>query len=277
MGTLIGYIPSSKPLNSTVQRLLLHKKNSLPKNGLLSFGIVASSNKMSTNTASKDSTLRVVYIDGVDGGALVFRCEPNDPNYRQGCWAEKIFFDHVRNQAGWVKAINVESDMLHWFANNEARLNPKSYNIRLFVIYCGERPDNENIIKLGNYICQNINATPNNNTTISVIPEQFFWLPEIPKPVWSDIIGSDAALKALVAKKGMPASGYYEQHKAVIHTYFHPQSFTLDLARALYAPLEQVHAKYRSQLEAVALQDDGEDELNIEEDIDMEEEADYCF
>jgi len=71
----------------------------------------------------------------------------------------------------------------------------------------------------------------------------YFWLPD--GAVWSDIIGYDAALTALIRDAGPPCDGYYDLHWATIHSYFQPVTFSLDLARTLRAPNEQIHPSER--------------------------------
>jgi hypothetical protein len=46
----------------------------------------------------------------------------------------------------------------------------------------------------------------------------------------------------LIKEQGHPYPGFYELHKTAIHAYyFHPNSFSIDLARTLHAPVEQIH------------------------------------
>lgn len=240
----------SRPSGATVQRILSQGKASasLPKEGLMeSFGIKPAST--GAREADKDSKLKCVIIQGENGtGFIVLRCEPNNSAYRNGSWAEKSFFDAVRNKEDFVDLCNIDNDMLQWFNNDQAQKNPKGYAIRLFNIPCAECPSEESAIKLGEFICQNINAMPSNNTTITVDPTNYFWIPTSAHPVWSDVIGSDAALKDLVAKKGTPVHGYYDHNAEAIHSYFRPHTFTLDLARVLYAPPEQVHPDIRARM-----------------------------
>ena len=267
-------IRPSRPSGATVQRILNQGKTTLPKEGLEAFGIKAAAT--GNREYDKNSKLKCVMIKGEAGaGTLVFRCEPNNLNYRNGSWAEKAFFDAVRNNLDWVSLINVDSDMLHWYHNDEEQKNPKNYNIRLFVIPCAEFPSEESVYQLAEYICQNVNAMPSNTTTISVNPGDFFWIPNDQNPVWSDVIGSDAALKGLVEKKGMPKAGYYEQNKEAIHTYFRPQTFTIDLARVLHAPIDQVHPQLRAQMnQDISQQSMPSDEIKIEPEDDDDNDPD---
>ena len=57
-----------------------------------------------------------------------------------------------------------------------------------------------NIMHLGQHICDQINATPGNNTTITIQEETFFWIPH-GMAVWLDIIGYNVALRALIREE----------------------------------------------------------------------------
>jgi hypothetical protein len=219
---------------------------SVMKDGLAAFGIKAAS-APKAKYFDNDSTLKCCMIKGHDGSAIVFRVEPNDPKIKSGAWGEKCFFEAVRENQEWLASINVDSTALKWFHENEPKKNPKNFPIRLFVIYTEENTTpKENIVKLGQYICQHLNAAPGNNTTTILHEHNFFWLPD--GAVWSDIIGCDAALTKLIKDRGHPSPGYFDMHRATIHTYFHPQTLSIDLARNLYAPIEEVHPSLRENL-----------------------------
>lgn len=93
------------------------------------------------------------------------------------------------------------------------------------------------------------------------------------------MIGSDAALKDLVAKKGTPTSGYYERNREAIHCHFRPSTFTLDLARVLHAPTEQVHPNIRLIMNQHSTNQDGSNQdeaISFEqEDYDLENLSDH--
>ena len=266
-GPLPHQLRASGPSTDTVQRFLKQQsKASLPEGGLQAFGI-----KKSTTSGGhgndKDSKLKCVIIRGENDSAyLVFRCEPNNPNYRNGSWSEKAFFDAVRNGHDWVKMIDVDTEMLHWFHNDVAMKNLKDCNIRLFVIHCAEMPDPKNVMELSQFICERVNAMPNNTTALSIDSDNFFWLPLEEDPVWADVVGSDAALKTLVEKKGMPKAGFCNFHKDVIHTCFRPHTFTMDLARVLHAPIEQVHPNLRVEVKVEEDQKPPAEEQDEEDD-----------
>ena len=78
-----------------------------------------------------------------------------------------------------------------------------------------------------------------NDTNLLVDDNDFFWL--VQPDVWSDIIGYDAAFNNIKKGKGNPYSGFYEANEAFILTFFHPNSFDLNLARSLFAPNSSLH------------------------------------
>jgi hypothetical protein len=45
----------------------------------------------------------------------------------------------------------------------------------------------------------------------------------------------------LIKEHGHPYPGFYGLHKMTIHANFHPNSFSIELARTLHAPVEQSH------------------------------------
>lgn len=236
----------------------------VPEGGLAAFGIQAAT----PSQPSRDSWLKACLVKGPGSCGIIFRVEPKDSSTNGGSWGEKCFFDALRQKQDWVLRLNVHSKCLSWYHGDVEQKNSKGYAIRLFVIYATEMPSKDSVIKLGSFICCQINAMPDNNTTTTVADEmEFFWIPR--GAVWADVIGTAAAFKTLVDTHGVPFQGYYEKHKDVIHSYFRPGTLTHDLATKLRAPIEQVAAEFR--VATAQTQPDVED---IEEDslFDTEEE-----
>ena len=189
-------------------------------------------------TASRDSYLRCCQIQG---SAVVFRCDPSDLTNPYGSWSEKVFFEALRNKETWIDQLNISSTALKWVHQEVPQKNPKNYDIRLFVVYL--KPGHaimpkEKLVQLGQIICDCINATPENNTTISIEEASYEW---IQKAVWSDIVGVDEAFKLMKSDLGNPSQGFFEKNESSIYRYFHANTFSFDLARALYAPSHQLH------------------------------------
>ena len=61
--------------------------------------------------------------------------------------------------------------------------NGKGYSIRLFCISVDDFPDEEQLKELMRYIATQVNAAPDNSTTLFVEEEQLRWIPEV--TVWS--------------------------------------------------------------------------------------------
>lgn len=79
---------------------------------------------------------------------------------------------------------------------------------------------------------------------------------------------TDKALERLCNQTGPISTGYYEKHREIIHAYFHKRSLSLELARVLKAPIEQVHPDEREDLKTSheECKEDGEEEDEDEND-----------
>ena len=138
-------------------------------------------------------------------------------------------------------------------------------------------PTEESVAQLGEFVCQNVNAAPDNNTTLSLQRGDCFWIPNQSNPVWSDVIGSDAALKDLVSKKGAPMLGFCELNAEAVHSHFRQNTFTVELARVLHAPHEQIHPQLRAAVLAQELslkEDQGLPDVELEDAGDLEDSDD---
>ena len=206
---------------------------------------------------NRDSMLKCCVIEGPYQNAIVFHVQPIDPKYGNGSWTEKCFADAIRLNMPWVASLAFDrTNQYFWFHENHPQKNPKDYLIRMFVILAeSDVIPKENIVQLANYVCSNLNATPNNKTKTSFDENSLFWLGH--GAVWSDIMGYDAALTRLLKETGTPAPGYYEEHRSLIHSYFHCGTFDLVLAQTLHAPVAEIHPALRNQVHE---SDDNSDE-----------------
>jgi hypothetical protein len=208
---------------------------------LLEFGIKPIKSVLATAHkvgSPRDSELKCCVIKGPGTSAIVFRAQTLDPNYLNGSWAEKTFAEAVFSCTPmWAMALDFKQKQLKWFHDNLPKTNPKGYFICMFLIRSEQEIiPKEQIVSVGNHICKNINRDENTTTTITLDEQSFFWLEG--KPVWSDVIGYDAALKDLFLKTGHTSGfpDYYVRFKNTIHSYFHAGTFSVELAQALGAP-----------------------------------------
>ena len=212
-----------------------------------------------STTFDKDSTLRVTVIKSPSKSALVFRVQPNMSN-SNGAWAEKVFSDNVKSESNWVRALGIDSTFRFWFHHNVAQKNSRGYLLRLFTIFVEAVPTKEAIIKLGEHICQRINAHPHNDTTISLKKDSYFWLEGA---VWADVIGSDQAYRALLMETTQtPGPGYFETYQNIIYSYFHPKTLSPVLARMLYAPTDELHPSVSTKDESSSGPEETTDQLD---------------
>ena len=202
----------------------------------------------------KDSILKAVILKDLDNtGTLLFFCLPRDPEVSS--WSEKTFFDCLRKGAAWVRQLNFASKCLFLFKDNEPVVNAKGHTLRMFQIKVSEVPPEESVIKLGRFIAKNIDEEPGNKTKLGVEPDNFFWLKDA---VWSDVIGIEASMDMIIEQAGPTCDGYYEKNKDLIHTHFSKHTLGMNLARALHAPMDQVHPDLREDKKPKADCKDGE-------------------
>lgn len=258
------YVISAAPSQSVLSSIKKTRPESLTsttKNDFLaSFGIkpAASLNTSNTQaTKNKNSMLKCCLLSAGLDSAILFRLQPIDPSCNN--WSEKCLFDALRRHDDWITTLAFDESCLFWFENNLPQRNCKQYVTRMFVIRTEQNPSDDQLLSLGHHVCTKINQLPNNTTTTITDENSYFWIPR-ETAVWADVIGIDEALAQLTRKLGHPHPGYFELHKTTIDTYFHTGSYSVPLARALHAPVEEIHPSVRMALETSMNIDQEEDD-----------------
>ena len=166
------------------------------------------------------------------------------------CLPEMLFSDALIGKHDWIKDLMFLPRTMSWYHRNQPQLNDRLVCHRLFIIPCkGAIPTKKNLIKLGDWICLQLNRVAG-NTTITVVDEfSYFWLNN--KAVWADVLGYKAALSFLLAITGQPKLqlDFFEQHRDVIHSFFHQGTLTKDLAALLHAPYSEINPILREPQE----------------------------
>jgi hypothetical protein len=224
---------------------------------------------------NRDKTCKIkcCVIEGVVDTAIVVRVTPSDPTSNSGCWAEKKLGDCIASHEPWTVELNFADTPLIWWHNNVRQDNNREFPIRMFVMYVKALPATEDIVELAREICRNLNASLTAMNAISVDEQNLFWLPR--GAVWSDILGCDEALRALIrdCNSGYPRPGFYDNHTRVIHTYFRAGTFSRELAQILHAPTAEIHPSVLQQVPEGAYfrgggddgDDDGDDDAIVED------------
>jgi hypothetical protein len=218
-----------------------------PVKGLDSFGITGSPSggafaaKKVLN--QNEGFLKCCVIQAPNKWSMVFRLEDRNVNYDKGFYGERFLKD-ARNKE-WFRALMFKDTFPYWYHENVPVLNHRGFNIRMFIIQAeGKVPANSALINVGHEICSHLNAVEGNPTTTRVNEADYFWLNDT--AVWADVLGNEAAANALKEETGPKCPGYYNVHKTTIHTYFHPGSFSLEMAKDWDAPISQVHPSLRN-------------------------------
>lgn len=219
--------------------------DSYSKNGstkkLSSFGIKLGDSATGAR-ARRDSYLRAA-ITEPPNTELVFKFDPQDPNFKAGSWSEKILCESIKRRDAWTIDLGFNSTFYPCYYKNEEQKNSKGYTQRMFGIPTQDVPSMENLLAAMEYICEMVNRSPGNNTLASVNKNNIFWMDG--KVTWSDIIGRQNACTRLQAQTGPIGDGYYEQNETLIHSHFPSETLTMEECQLFGAPLEQLHPGLR--------------------------------
>lgn len=178
---------------------------------LISFGIKPAPRKTKNPSCIYgigDSKLKFCVIQGSVESAMVFCFEPLHPNNIKGPWAEKLLVDAVKANEKFVTDLRIEDDILYWFHNNEAQMSPINYGVRLFFVRTLQLPKDQSVVAFGKHLCKKLADLPRNWAKAFFDENDYFWLQQ--PVVWSDVIGTNAALRTLLSiNKGLAYSGTY--------------------------------------------------------------------
>ena len=231
--------------------------------------------------AVRDNTayLKAVWIPKTEGGGhIVIRLHPTDPENKRSTWPEKIMMDGIFNREAWLSRIPFVRLTYAWYDNNIEQKNARDYAYRLFLIPSRGTLTAAQIVAILRRLARGINEQPTNNIPVMVNPDDAFWLQDI-VPVWSDVIGSNAAFQRLTSMTGLRTdTNFYQEHENVIHEHFRRGTFTLDMARALNAPLEQVHPGARATAAGIPPEAENQEYVDLaldEDDEDSDEDMEY--
>lgn len=218
---------------------------------LTAFGIVpAAPTNVNDNGDNKTCLLKCAVIRDGDCPAIYFYFQPANgrPEDSPGAWPEKVFVDKLRNRDPSVMQLNFDPHVKKLFLNNEPVKNSKNYTYRLVRIRLAAPVPNGNAKRLGQHICTLLNASPENDVTVIIVDDSFF-LHEAGS-THSDVLGLEEGARDLLRSTTgqQPGPGFYEAHRGAIHSYFRAGQFSLELARALHAPLDEVHPNQRAAL-----------------------------
>ena len=128
--------------------------------------------------------------------------------------------------------------------------NSKGYPIKLFVVYVRDAtvPDVDDFRKLLTMICDNLNAR--NKEFKTSVGADMFLCPEkdlAGETVWSDILGQEQSLRELRKQAGSAFPGWFDANVAAVHSFFGPRNLSLESAKELYAPIDEMSEEARVQ------------------------------
>lgn len=201
--------------------------------GLKEFGIKQS---MSPSKVSRrEGNLQFAFIKGPTP-CLLLKFSPN------GFWGEKKLFDALRERQPWLMSLEPHPQIFNYHVNNVAVRNARGYSIRVFAFFVGEIPAQEAFVRMGEYICTEVNDMEGNNTTASVDPDNLFFVDgDDGATVWSDVLGMKQAYEQMLQLAGEDVSEqFYARHTPLVHSFFRSGTLHPELAQTINAPNYEV-------------------------------------
>lgn len=185
--------------------------------------------------------LRIAQIVDVNEVVLFLLVQPKNPYHSN--WAEAVLHNMVREQKElFIRKLNMLGrNVLKYIIGNDKQLNSKAYPFRLFAIPCKDAVTNPNMRRLLQSVANNMNQHNKiSEQNIIQVPDDFIFNQE---PVWSDLIGYEAAYIHLTATTGVPTSAEYcTRNQEILRTHFRQGDLPMRFARKMMAPPDEMQA-----------------------------------
>ena len=127
-----------------------------------------------------------------------------------------------------------------WHDNNVVQKNNKGYPIRLFPILLQQEPTEEAALTIARQVAAVLTELTQNSPRTVVNESNFIFKKKV---VWSDLVGNDKALALIQQLHGFPTDNpsFWKDHGKSMCAYFHPRTYSRELAAILHAPTEMIH------------------------------------
>jgi hypothetical protein len=148
-------------------------------------------------------------------------------------------------------------------------MNAGGYAVRLFYAYYQCLPSKEDQVGMMEVVCEQITECMTDprdqGMTLELDHKNMTWL-SVDRVVWDDIIGEEAAKRALVKLVGPPMHPrYFNHYCSTVEYYFRPGSMTESVVRWLKVPPESMRSlmgAHQLRAEAELLDSDGEQDTS---------------
>lgn len=161
------------------------------------------------------------------------------------------FSDALYGKYPWVTALGFSKIARSWLVDNVPQKNNSGYPVRLFTLFLDDasKATKENLLKLGNAICEQLNAMITYYPTkMKVDPTTFFW--ENAGDTWEEVIGTEDAWKEFNYQFHPGAPDFFEKHEEEIFMFFKHGNLTPMIGHYLGAPAYEILAEEEDELEA---------------------------
>ena len=232
-------------------------KKKIASGGLTAFGITASASPVAVSRRTGVMQFAVI---GGPNPVIFVKFSPN------GFWGEKKMFDALRERQEWLMVLEPCQQVFNYHQNNAPIRNSRGYSVRLFAFFCGTVPENQNLVEMGKYLCENVNNMEGNNTVAVIQRDNLYFANN--DVTWSELCGTQTAYEQLILQASEEASpGFYDRHQALVHRFFREGTFLPEFARVIDAPNHEILPSRRSEinpLQAEASQVPDNDSHNID-------------
>ena len=154
-------------------------------------------------------------------------------------WGEKVMNDALWRSAHWIRELHIQKPAIPWYHEGEPQVNQKGYPIKQFLIPLDATPPIQDIIDLGNEICQFVNGEPGNNTRLFVDPQNFLVFPH--KVTWQWVTDIATCNKRIIDACGNPdGPAWWDRNHRHVTCCYEQGTMSLSLARMFFAPNNMV-------------------------------------
>jgi len=219
-------------------------KKKIAAGGLTAFGITASA---SPAAVSRRTGVVQFAVIGGPNPVIFVKFSPN------GFWGEKKMFDALRERQEWLMVLEPCQQVFNYHQNNVPIRNSRGYSVRLFAFFCGTVPENQNLIEMGKYLCENVNNMEGNNTVAVIQRDNLYFANN--DVTWSEICGTQTAYEQLLLQASEEASpGFYDRHQALVHHFFRQGTFLPEFARVIDAPNHEILPSRRAEIDPLQVE-----------------------
>ena len=231
--------PASVPKPTVVRTS--HSRISLRRFGVSAMHNVSHSFRSMAPREKRVFHLKLCQVQDVDEAVVLALVLPKNPHHSN--WAEMIFNNSVQEQKlDWIKELNFKPDCIFkWINKEDYIVNNKGYHFRVFGAPITGTMTLDNFREYGETVARLLSEHERiSEKNVILLPDDWI-LNDDPVPVWSDVIGYDAAAQMMMQSTGYPTTDtFYAENEVRIGCYFKDGKMPMNWARVFKAPQDKI-------------------------------------